>query len=307
MTEETLEWQVAVFCHNERGRIAACLTSISAAIGSRRALITVIINGSTDGSEAVARAASAEIGVPVQIFSIPHADKSNAINCFLLDRRLRANADMYYFVDGYVTIARGAFRAMAARLAERPGAMAATGIAANGRTETRSRQATVEVGGMMHGQLYALRPDFIERMVAGGIRLPIGLYRGDGLLGSMAAHDLDALGQPWLNSRLIGVPEATFEIDALSLFRLRDLRRQFRRKVRQTRGRLENEAVKRVIYTSGYAALPSFADDMIRDFLAVHPMPRVPLLDHPFLVLALRHLRTATRPDPESLQPTRVI
>jgi glycosyltransferase involved in cell wall biosynthesis len=306
VTDEKLEWQIGVFCHNERGRIGACLASISAAIGSRRARITVIVNGSTDGSVAAARAASAGIGTPVQIFSIPHADKSNAINCFLLDRRLRADASMYFFVDAYVTIARDAFSAMAARLAERPGAMAATGIAANGRTEPRSRQATVEVGGVMHGQLYALRPDFIARMVAGGIRLPIGLYRGDGLLGSMAAHDLDALGQPWLNSRLIGVPEATFEIDALSLFRVRDLRRQFRRKVRQTRGRLENEAIKSVIYTRGYAALPSFADDLIREFLAVHPMPRVPLPDHPFLVLAVRHLRTAARPDQESLQPTEI-
>jgi glycosyltransferase involved in cell wall biosynthesis len=306
MTEGQLEWQIAVFCQNERRRIEACLTSISAAVELRRARITVIINGSTDGSEEAARAASVKLGTPMQIFSIPQADKSNAINCFIHDRRLRADADMYFFVDGYTIIGRNALAAMAGRLAECPDAVAATGVAANGRTEIRSRQTTVEIGGVMHGQFYALRPDFVRRMADGGIRLPIGLYRGDGLLGSMAAHDLDALGQPWLNSRLIGVVGATFEIDALSLFRMRDLRRQFRRKIRQMRGRLENEAVKQVIYTGGYAALPPFADDMIRDFLAANPMPTVPLLDRPFLSLALRHHRAARCPAPESLQPTPV-
>ncbi len=306
MTQERPEWQVAVFCQNERSRIAACLTSISAAIGSRRGLITVIANGSNDGSEAAARAAGAGIGTPVQVFSIPQADKSNAINSFLYDLRLRAEADLYFFVDGYVTIGPAALRATAARLADCPDAVAATGVAGNGRTETRSARRTVEVGGVMHGQFYALTPDFVRRMVRDGIRLPVGLYRGDGLLGSMAAHDLDAVGQPWMNSRLIGVAEATFEIDALSLFRWRDLRRQFRRKIRQMRGRLESAAIKQVIYAGGYAALPPFADDMIRDFLAANPVPAVSLPDRPFMALALRHHRAAVRPDPDSLRPRRV-
>lgn len=71
VTQERVEWQVAVFCQNERSRIAACLTSIAASIGSRRGLITVSANGSTDESETVARVASAGLDTPVQVFSIP--------------------------------------------------------------------------------------------------------------------------------------------------------------------------------------------------------------------------------------------
>lgn len=300
------EWQIAVFCQNERRRIAACLNSISTAIGSRSALITVIVNGSTDDSAAVAQAASARIGTPVQIFSIPHADKSNAINSFLHDRRLRADAGLYFFVDGYVIIDAGALEATAARLADCPDAVAATGVPSNGRSEARSAQRTVAVGGEMHGGLYALTSDFVRRMADGGIRLPVGLYRGDGLLGSMAAHDLDAMGKPWLNSRLVGVSGATYKIDVMSPFRLRDLRRQFRRTIRQMRGKLENAAVKQVIYAGGYAALPTFADDMIRDYLAANPVPAVSLLERPFMFLALRHHRSAVRPDADILRPNRV-
>lgn len=303
VTREKPEWQVAVFCQNERSRIGACLTSIVAAIGLRRGLITVIINGSNDGSEVAAQVASAEIKTPIQIFCIPHADKANAINCFLHDRHLRVDAELYFFIDGYTTVSPDALRAIATSLIHCSGAVAATGVAGNGRTETRSARQTIDVGGVMHGQLYALKPDFVRRMVEAGIRLPIGLYRGDGLLGSMAAHDLDAMGQPWMNSRLIGVAEATFEIDALSLFRLRDLRRQFRRKVRQMRGKLETAAIKQVIYAAGYRALPAFADDMIRDFLADNPVPTVPLLDRFFMALALRHHRIAALPNTDSLRP----
>ncbi len=306
MTRDGLDWQVAVFCQNEGARIGACLASISAAIGSRRGLITVIINGSTDDSETAARAASASLRTPVEIFRIRQADKANAINCFFHDRAIRADAELYFCVDAYATIGENALAAMAQQFAECPEAVAATGVAINGRTEPRSMRETVEVGGVIHGQFYALQPDFLRRMVDGGIRLPIGLYRGDGLIGSMAAHNLDAMGQPWKNSRMIGVAGATFEIESLSMFRLRDLRRQFRRKVRQMRGRIENEAVKQIIYSRGYAALPAFADDMIRDYLAGHGIPKVSLLERPFIELAVRQHRSATRPDPADLQSTKV-
>jgi glycosyltransferase involved in cell wall biosynthesis len=305
MTRDGLDWQVAVFCQNEEARIGACLASISAAIGSRRGLITVIINGSADDSETVARAASSELPTPIDIFRIKQADKANAINCFLHDRTLRADADLYFCVDAYATIGENALAATAQRFAECPEAVVATGVAINGRTEQRSMRETVEVGGVMHGQFYALQPDFVRRMVDGGIRLPVGHYRGDGLIGSMAAHNLDAMGQPWKNSRMIGVADATFEIESLSMFRLRDLRRQFRRKVRQMRGRIENEAVKQIIYSRGYAALPTFADDMIRDYLADHPTPTVSLAERPFMALAIKQHRAMSRPDPESLRPTR--
>lgn len=302
----TLDWQIAVFCQNEAGRIAANLASIDAAIGGRRAIITVLINGSTDNSEAAALAAARRMATPVEVFRIAAADKSNAINCFLLDRGVRKEAGLYFCIDGYVTIGRDALRATEARLAACPNAVAATGIAINGRSERHTAAATVQAGGIMHGQFYALRPAFVRRIAQAGFALPLGLYRGDGLLGSMAAHDLDPVGNSWSNARLVGVADATFEIDALSPFRWRDLRRQFRRKIRQMRGRLENAAIKHLIASGGYASLPNHADDMIRDYLQQHPVPAVALVERPFMAMALRQHRKAAPAKAADLQPVRV-
>jgi hypothetical protein len=267
-------------------------------------VITLLLNGSTDGSETAVLGARAGLAAEMQVFSIPHADKSNAINVFI--HALREDAGLYVFVDGAVTIGSDAIAAMQARLATCPSAVAASGVAGNGRTEVRANRASVEQGGRLRGQLFALRPDFVERMVKGGIRLPVGLYRGDGLIGSMAAHDLDATGKSWDNGRVIGVADAVFTIDALSMFSAGDLRRQFARKIRQMRGRVENAAIRQLVYAHGYAALPEYADDMIADFLAKNPAPSVPLPDRPFMALALAQHRHATRPAVQDLQPRRI-
>ena len=307
MTDPALDWQIAVFCQNEQGRVASCLKSISTAVGLRRALITLIVNGSGDDSEQVAREAMASIPTPVRIFRIAYGDKSNAINSFLYAEQIRAVAGLYFFIDGYAAIRPGSLSAMAEALSDHPTALAATGIAATGRSEPRSHLASQNRGGALHGQFFVLRRAFVDRMAGFGFRLPVGLYRGDGLLGSMAAHDLDCLAQPWVNDRIISVPDALFETEPLSPFRFRDLSRQFRRKVRQMRGRLENAAIKQVIYRGGYAALPEFADDLIREFLASNPVPTVPLTDRPFMALALRQHCAAITPSRDSLRPTRVV
>ena len=302
--DQNWEWNVAVFCQNEAARIGQCIASIAQAIGSRRALVTLILNGTTDDSAALAWQAARTHGVPIEIWRIPHGDKSNAIDQFFY--KLRVPAQMYFCVDGYVKIGPRSFDGLAAGLAARPASVAATGIAINGRTMPTSREEILALGGKLQGQLHALRPEFLDRMVAQGISLPVGLYRGDGLLGSMASHDLDAIGTQWDPGRVVGVAEATFEIPTLSPFVPRDLRRQFRRKVRQMRGHLENAAIKTVIYRRGFAALPAFADEMIATYLDQHGVPPTTLPDKPFMLLALRQHRAARREAAANLTPQRL-
>jgi len=302
--DQDWEWNVAVFSHNEAARIGQCIASIAQAIGDRRALVTLVLNGTTDDSAAIAWQTARAHALPIEIYTIPYADKSNAIDQFFY--RLRVPARMYFCVDGYVKIGPRSFAGLAAGLAARPASVAATGIAINGRTMPISREEILELGGKLQGQLHALRPEFIDRMVAQGISLPIGLYRGDGLLGSMASHDLDAIGTQWDPSRVVGVAEATFEIPTLSPFVPRDLRRQFRRKVRQMRGHLENAAIKTVIYRRGFAALPAYADELIATYLDQHGVPPTRLTDKPFMLLALRQHRAARRAEAANLTPQRV-
>ncbi len=295
------EWQISVVCQNEAARIESCLISISDAIGSRRALVTLNVNGSTDDSEAIAQHTALACGMALQVYRTQAADKSNALNQFI--HRQRVPARMYAFVDGYVRINPSALHDLDAGLAAHPHAVAATGFCINGRTSAAANPAALKKGGRLNGQLHALRPEFLNRMVEQGIRLPIGIYWGDGLMGSMAMHNLDPVGEAWDTQRIVGVASATCEIAALSIFKWRDLERQFRRKLRQMRGRLQNEAIKAVIYRDGYAALPAYADDLVRDYLLTHSPPAVPILDRPFMALMLHQLRTAGKPTPASLVP----
>ncbi|PPQ38315.1 glycosyltransferase [Rhodopila globiformis] len=295
------DWNIAVFCRNEQASIARCIESLTHASRGRRALITLIVNGSTDDSAETALAAAERSGMPILIYAIAYADKANAINQFFYE--LRQPAKHYFFVDAYVKIGPRALRELESCLATRPDIAAATGIGVNGRTMYRNAQTTLTQGGHLHGQLHTLRADFINRLVASKIRLPIKLYRGDGLLGSMVIHNLDPLHTPWEPKRIGSSPGATYEIPATSIFRPSDLRRQFHREIRQQRGHLENAAIKSIIYEKGYEGLPSSASDMILAYIERFGLPRVPLADRPFQALALRHLRRAQRPEPAQLQP----
>lgn len=295
------DWQIFVACQNEAARIAGCLASIRAAIGDRRALVTLNVNGCTDDSAAAAQRTARDHGLNLRLYRTQAGDKANAINQFIYS--LRVPARMYVFVDGYVWIRPGALQGLEACLAANPLAVATTGVALNGRTMRLHTHAALARGGVLHGGLHALRPEFLDRMVAQGIRLPIGTYFVDGLVGSMAAHDLDATGREWDNGRIVGVRDAAFEIQSLSLFKPRDLKRQFRRKVRQVRGRLQNAAIKEVIYRHGYAGLPADADDLVREHLAKHGAPTVRLLDRPFMELALWQIRAARKTDPADYVP----
>jgi glycosyltransferase involved in cell wall biosynthesis len=295
------DWNVAVFCRNERWSIVHCIESIADASQQRRTLITLIVNGSSDDSAALALEAARRRGIPIAVYTIAHGDKANAINRFF--HGLREPAHYYFFIDAYARIGPRSLAVMETLLAEQPDAVAATGVAANGRTMVLDTERTFTEGSRLHGQLHALRAEFVDRLVARGLRLPIGLYYGDGLVGSMALHNLDPLHNAWEQKRIVHSPDATYAIPVLSPFRLRDLKRQFQRKVRQMRGRLQNLAIRSIVYEHGYEGLPENADDMVKSYLARHGRPAVTLPDRIFQMLALRQIDAARRPDPAVLEP----
>ena len=301
---EKFDWHVAVYCWNEQDRLAGCLDSILAALQGQRALVTVVLNGSTDGGRQIADGYAARL-TNLEVVSIAHADKSNAINQFI--HRLRVPARAYGAVDGYAHVGPATFQALSERLAGDAHAQAVTGVCVNGRTMRLATEHTLKVGGQLHGQLHAFRGEFLDRMVERGIRLPVGLYRGDGLLGSMAAHDLDAVGGTWDNARVAGVAQATYTIPELSPFRIGSVRRQWRRKIRQQQGRIENLAIEQVIRTMGFEGLPATVNSLVEHYLADHPRPKATALDRPFQTLALRQLSHAPPLAADDLLPGSVV
>ncbi len=270
-----VQFDVAVFAANEAKTIKSCVMAIDQACRGYASRISVILNGTTDNSRSVLEAIHTH-NACLQVYSIGIADKSNAINDFIYYLRDR-EASAHFFIDGYVTINSNALRSLADALAADPHAYIASGFPLSGRNakaianEIRSGRRGVR------GNLFAMRPAFADRIVAAQLRLPIYLYRGDGLLGAMAKHDLDPfINRPWDETRVIEAVDATYTFRPLSPFRWRDVQRQYRRVVRQVYGRIENEAIKEIIYQKGYAALPVNISEATVEWLRRNrpPIPR---------------------------------
>jgi hypothetical protein len=296
----SLDWSVAVFGYNEAHSLPGCLRALAEARHGAAMRVTLVLNGSTDGSPAVAMAAMRQHGLRGRVWGIAAADKANAINQYL--HRLRDPAAMHVFVDAYAAVAPDALRYLARRLDDSPGANGAAAVPSTGRSAAKLSQELQKYPGF-HGSLFALRGSFVERIAARGLRLPYGMYRGDGLMGSLALHDLDALGGGWEGTRIAVEPRATWMGPVLRPWRWQDARRQWRRMVQQGRGRLQWPAIRDVIYdrdrpadSAGFAALPGAADPLTLDWLARNPARRPRWWRDPFAAIALRRMRQAPLP-----------
>ncbi|WP_431268584.1 hypothetical protein [Dankookia sp. P2] len=236
---------------------------------------------------------------PVRLFDIRFGDKSNAWNQYV--HALAPAASMHVFVDGYAMVTPGAIRALAGALADNPQAHAAAALPSSGRSAPAQR-AAMRRSPSLHGSLHALRGGFLDRIRAAGIRLPVGLYRGDGLVGSLVVHDLDALADPWDTSRIALAEAATWKVAPLSLLRPRDLRRLWNRRVQQARGSFEDAALKSWIYSANFTGLPSFADCMLAEWLKADPAALRGRT--PFPRLAHARLAIPRAPSADLLEPT---
>jgi glycosyltransferase involved in cell wall biosynthesis len=297
-----IDWSVVVFAKNEKGSIESCLSAIETACSGSDSHVTVVLNGSKDGTDEAVFRYSRLCRIPINIFEIPFGDKANAWNKFIYD--LRPSAHVYFFVDAYAIVGMRAFQLLAFALQKHTAANAATGVPSSGRSAA-ALAAEMHATGGLHGSLHALRFRFVERICESQYRLPIGLYRGDGLIGSMAMHDLNPLVHPWCPERIVVVDGATWTHRVLSPFRPRDIMRQCNRMIRQARGRLEDEAIKRIIYRYGYGGLPTFADDMIADWLSGTPSAeRNRLRRQPLTWAAMMRTRRRVRPYTTELMAT---
>lgn len=263
-----IKFDIAVFAANEAGSLASCIQALDRACHGNIGHVSVILNGTTDNSIDILR--TLELShVSLDVYSCPLRDKSNAINHFLYSIRDPAS-HLHVCVDAYVEVHHQALQALANALSTHPHAHIASGVPLTG----RSAKAVVESNGAgVRGNLFAMRPAFVERLVSAGLRLPIGLYRGDGLLGSFAMHDLDP-ANPWDEDRVVGVLDACYSFRPLSVFRWRDIRRQYNRMIRQALGRTEIAAIQRIIYydgsvgkPNGFADLPGDGHEMVSKYL----------------------------------------
>jgi glycosyltransferase involved in cell wall biosynthesis len=251
---------IAVLAHNEERRIGACLASLPGAEADLA--IHVVVNGSSDHTAAIARAA-AEGRANLFVHDYAEPGKARSWNRFLFED-LAAFSPVHVFVDGDAQVAPGSIEALAAALDAHPQANAASALPLNGRNAAAYRAALVAGHGLF-GDLYALRGDFLARMRAGAIRLPLDLVGDDSLVGALAKTDLEAEAC-WDDSRVVPCAAAGFYCEAGSL-RPASLRRQYKRLVSYSVRHFQNRIVSEIMRTDGPAGLPERLADFYPEWL----------------------------------------
>jgi hypothetical protein len=288
---------VVVFTRNEDG-LAECIESILQSQGGLVSRIYVIVNGSSGSFVQEAHRLKTRYGDILRVFEIRFGDKSHAWNQYVYG--VNQNHAFHVFVDAYVRVKPDAIALLVEALQRNARAVAATGVPSVGR-QAKALASEMNLRGGLHGSLHVLRGSFIERLRAAGLRLPIGLYRGDGLIGSMAMHDLAPLETPFDKTLIEVVGAATWEFHPLNPLNLADMKRYWRRRIRQARGRYENAYLKTRIYTGGYTSLPIYLDEPLLAFTRNPTIkPRSPE-EAFFMWLARREIKPAM-PSEDALQ-----
>lgn len=265
-------WAIAVFCRNEADMISGCLRHLASETNKYADIsIYVIINGSTDKTKFLTNKHKILFNNYFNVTEITFPDKANAINQYINLTGLKA--DIFFFLDGYARISEDSLRNMAETLMACPTASAVGALPLAGRSAAAQRQSMRQYRDF-HGSLFGLRGAFVERIRSQNLRLPVGLYRSDGLLGSMVRYDLDAIGDTWIPERVVLCEGAGWTVPQPSPVKAKDYIRFLRRRVQQARGRLETAAINRILEVKNFSGLPEYADDMLIEYIRDNPLTK---------------------------------
>lgn len=281
---------VAVLAHNEQRRIARCLDSLP--LGDSDVAIHVAVNGSHDATAAIGRDIAAQAG-NVTVHDWPEGGKSRSWNRLVFDT-LGAFSPAHVFVDGDAVISVDAVHILARELATHPEANAIAGMPLNGRSAAAYRRELVDGHGIF-GDLYAVRGDFLARMKARGIRLPVDLIGDDGLIAALVRTDLGDESD-WRDSRVAPSCAAGFFCEPFALTRPAGWRLQYRRMITYSLRHFQNRIISEIMRGGGPTALPERLAERYPALLAAAKPRRDPVYAW-FDRLALRRMaRAVSRP-----------
>jgi hypothetical protein len=238
-------WRAAVFTSREDPAVVLRAVDALEAAALQSLDIEVVVNGQPSIAQALAEAsaqrARQNTAVGLSVWSIPLGDKAHAINEFL--HRLWRPADIAFCIDGYVRVKPNALAALAAALHAQPAALAGTGVPTVGLGAASMRRQILSEGGI-HGNLFALKAATVRAVVDAQVRLPLGMYRTDGVLAAALAFNLDPAAFEWdVKGRVVAAEAATWLVERPPLWHPDRWRAQWRRRQRQAQGDLENRAV----------------------------------------------------------------
>jgi glycosyltransferase involved in cell wall biosynthesis len=252
--------QVAIFAHQEERRIAGCINSLP--LQSEAFEFHLLINGTTDRTAAIARGLTGHLP-RFQIHDLPEGGKARTWNHFV-DHVFDPSAPTVLFVDGDAEVLPGALEAMLTTLAANPNANGVNALPVAGRAQDAYRQQMLNDHGLF-GALYGLSGDFLNRMKASTIRLPLDLVGDDGLIAALAKTDLRGESH-WDKTRVANCPAAQFRFEETDWRIPATWRLQWRRMINYSVRRYQNKIISGIMRGPGPAALPS----SMRETYATH-------------------------------------
>jgi hypothetical protein len=288
-------WSLAVFAHNESGRIGAALQSIVQAAAGMDVEVWVLANGCTDATSDEVRACATVLS-DLWLAEIDVADKANAWNLYLhelISPDRVGEIETYFFMDGDVTLERDALALLSSSLDDVPTAKAAGGMPKSGRDRDSWRARMVR-NGTLAGNLYALRASFVRTVREKKVRVPVGLVFEDSLVSWLVATQFGQTRKVGQDPQCIFCANAEFSFRSLSLLRPADYPFYMRRKWRYTYGGLQLEMLVNVLRAQGLAAMPAH----VHDLYVTGPLPsrvRWVGLDTPLRLLAVLWIRAFRR------------
>jgi hypothetical protein len=304
-------WSVVIFaCRESLPQLLQTLDAARLSAASC-AVIQVLVNGNPALANELAvelnrQQASADQAVTnpaVQLWSIPTGDKANAWNQYI--HQLWAGEEIAFFIDGYVRLNPDAVELLGHALAANAQALGGSGVPTMGRSSKALRENIIAESGF-HGNLCCIKDEAIRQMRDRQIRLPVGLYRTDGLMRAILVYAFDPGSQVWDESRIQVHPQASWQIDPAHWWRIRDVRAFFKRYVRQVRGKLENAAIFDHLARRlrSPADLPSTAQELVLEWVERCPSDYLRLARKHFLARhTLKSFRDAAVPSNEAVKP----
>ena len=253
-------WSVALFAYNEERTILASLAGLLASADNHPVAIHVLANGCRDHTESLVRDFAARHPM-VRLHVLERADKANAWNHYV--HELAPDAEVHFFTDGDVTVSPEALEALAVSLEANPRLSAVGAMPTSGRSREAWCRRMVR-NGTLAGNLYALRGDFIERVRAAGLRLPVGFIGEDFLVSLLVREDIGEAeaeaeaAQP----RLSFNRHAGFAFRSLSPRRPRDWLTYWRRKQRYRLRGYQFSLLAAWIHQRGWGDLPATVEQL---------------------------------------------
>lgn len=290
-----LPWSVAIIaCRETLPTLTRCVQAAQSAVGQRQALIDVLINGNKPLAHETAAAAAAwqTSNCRVRIWMIEQGDKAHAWNEYL--HQIWIPGTIAFFLDAYAEAQPNSFPKLAAALSNTPDTLAATAVPTAGRSAAWLREKMLRKGGF-HGNMHVLGAHTMTRLRASGFRLPLGLYRTDSLINSVMNFNFDPAQYKWDTKRVAVVGAASWDVQDIAKLTVANVIGQFKRKLRQSRGVLENLAVREhmAIQRRSPESLPPTAHELVSTWLHCHAAEaRTLFIRSPLTYYASRQFKT---------------